>query len=70
MTTSNTHTESDTNMAQTADAKGPSTIKTLRDFFGKKEGQTLSDMANEFKELSTEEKQQLADGINNGSLNY
>lgn len=47
-----------------------SPLKTLRNFFGKKEGQTLSDMAEEFKALTPEEKQQLADGINNESLTY
>lgn len=48
----------------------PSTLKTLRDYFGKKEGQSLRELADEFSALSPEEKQQLAEGINNGSMNY
>ena len=45
-------------------------IKVLRDFFGKKEGGTLAGFAAELKELTDQEKQQLADGIRNESLTY
>lgn len=48
----------------------PTNISVLRNYFGKKEGATLTDFANELKKLSAEEKQQLADGIRNESLTY
>jgi len=44
--------------------------KTLKDYFGIKEGDKLADFAKEIQALSDEEKAQLADGIENGSLTY
>lgn len=49
-------------------ADGP--IKVIKDFFGYKEGQDLRAFADEFKELSDEDKIQLSEGIKNGSLTY
>lgn len=48
----------------------PTNVKVLRDYFGKKEGGTLAGFAAELKELTDQEKQQLADGIRNESLTY
>lgn len=45
-------------------------VKALKEFFGLKEGQRLADFAEELKALSTEEKEQLSEGILNGSLTY
>lgn len=53
-----------------ADEKPRSTTKTLSDYFGRKEGQNLAGFAEELKALSADEKQQLAEGIINGSLTY
>lgn len=39
-------------------------------FFGKKDGQSLSDFAKEWKELSEDDKGQLIDGVNDGSFTY
>ena len=50
-------------MDENTEAKAPSVPTTLKKYFGFKEGDTL-------KELSTEEKQQLAEGILNGTLTY
>lgn len=44
--------------------------KTFQDYFGKKPGQDLMAFAAEINELSDEEKNQLADGIENGSFDY
>lgn len=48
----------------------PKTVVILKNFFGVKEGQKLTDFANEIKELTDEDKLQLATGIEDGSLNY
>ncbi len=46
-------------------------VKAIKEFFGYRPGkETLSDFAQELKELSDEEKLQLSDGIENGSLTY
>jgi len=45
-------------------------VKTLVNYFGKKEGQDLNGFAKEMKELSEEEKIQLSKGIEDGSLTY
>lgn len=45
-------------------------VKTLKDYFGLRDGDKLADFANELKELSDEEKQQLSEGIESGSLTY
>lgn len=42
----------------------------LKEFFGKREGQTLTEFVVEMRQLTDEDKQQLADGIRNGSLTY
>lgn len=39
-------------------------------FFGKKEGQSLSDFAKEWKELTDVDKRQIIDGVNDGSFTY
>lgn len=44
--------------------------KTLKEYFGMKPGQQLSDFAVELRDLSEEDKIQLADGIENGTLDY
>lgn len=50
--------------------KKPGTTKVLKEFFGLRPGTKLADFAAELKELSVVEKEQLAEGISNGSLNY
>jgi len=50
--------------------KKPGTTKILKEYFGMRPGTKLADFAAELKELSDEEKEQLAEGISNGSLNY
>ena len=45
-------------------------IKPLKEFFGLKEGQKLADFAEELKQLTDEDKQQLSKGIEDGTLNY
>lgn len=44
--------------------------KTLKEYFGVKEGERLADFAKEIQALSEEDKIQLADGIENGTMNY
>jgi hypothetical protein len=44
--------------------------KVIKEYFGKLPGQTLQDFLGEFKQLSDADKQQLGDGIRNGSLTY
>lgn len=44
--------------------------KLISDFFGKREGDKLTDYMEEYKKLTDEDKQQLGDGIRNGSLTY
>ena len=57
-------------MDENTEAKAPSVPTTLKKYFGFKEGDTLKEFLVELKELSTEEKQQLAEGILNGTLTY
>jgi hypothetical protein len=45
-------------------------VKTLKNFFELKEGQRLSDFAEELKALSHEEKVQLCEGIENETFTY
>jgi hypothetical protein len=47
----------------------PSAV-VLKTYFGLKEDQTLTQFVAELKQLSDEEKQQLADGITDGTLTY
>jgi hypothetical protein len=44
--------------------------KTLKNYFGMREGDALADFAKEIQALSDEDKVQLADGIEDGTLNY
>lgn len=39
-------------------------------YFGKKDGQSLSDFAIEWKQLTDADKDQLVQGINDGTLTY
>jgi len=59
----------DSSMTEEAPKK-PGTTKVLKEFFGMRPGTKLADFAAELKELSDVEKEQLAEGISNGSLNY
>ena len=45
-------------------------VKVLKDFFGLRDGDKLADFAKELKELSDEEKIQLSNGIEDGTLDY
>ena len=45
------------------------TLKQIADFF-RKEGETLSQFAAEWKALPEEDKAQLREGIGNGTLTY
>jgi hypothetical protein len=44
--------------------------KLFQGFFGRKPGQTLMEFGAEINELTEDDKVQLADGIENGTLNY
>lgn len=55
-------------MADDTPKKGK--VKVLKEYFGLKEGQKLTDFAAELKELTDEEKVQLTEGIEDGSLTY
>ena len=44
--------------------------KTLKDFFEIKKGETLRDFAQELKNLTAEDKEQLAAGIENETFDY
>jgi len=46
------------------------TIKAVADYFGRKTGQTLKDWTEEWKALSDEAKEQIKEGIGNGTLTY
>ncbi len=50
--------------------KGPATVKVLKDYFGLKPGQGLKGFAEELRELTPEDRQQLANGIQDESYNY
>lgn len=50
--------------------EGQTTTKLIKEFFGIKEGEVLKDFVVEFKKLTPEDKEQLAEGIRNGSLTY
>lgn len=53
-----------------AEDKKPSNLKIIKEFFGFKEGQTMTQFGNEYKELSDEDKEQLARGIEDETLDY
>jgi hypothetical protein len=58
-------------MATTTEKKtSDGRVAKIVKFFGKKPGQSLSEFAAEYKELTETDKQQLFDGISDGSLNY
>ncbi len=44
--------------------------KTLKEYFSMKDGQKLADFAKEIQALTDEDKVQLADGIEDGTLTY
>jgi len=46
------------------------TIKVVMDYFGRKPGQTLKDWTEEWKALSEESREQIKEGIGNGTLSY
>lgn len=52
------------------DEKKRTFAKTFQAYFGRKDGQSLTDFGQEINELSEEEKIQIADGIEDGSFNY
>lgn len=45
-------------------------IAGIYKFFGPRPGQSIKDFADEFKMLTVEDKNQLREGIDNGSLTY
>jgi hypothetical protein len=45
-------------------------VKALKDFFGTRPGEGIKEFSDELKKLSHEEKLQLSEGIENGTLNY
>lgn len=42
----------------------------MKNFFGYRDGEGLSDFSNELKTLSPEEKAELGEGIRNGTFTY
>lgn len=46
------------------------TISTVKKYFGLKDGQTMTEFAKEYKELTDEDKAQLAGGILDGTETY
>lgn len=55
-----------TNTVKTAQA----TLKQVADYFGRLPGQTLKAWTEEWKQLSDEDKEQIKDGIGDGTLTY
>ena len=55
-------------MAEETKEKGPTVI--LKNYFGLKKDEDLRGFLAELKELSTEEKEQLSEGIKNGTFTY
>lgn len=53
-----------------SDDKKPSAVKVLNGYFGKKAGQSLKDFAAEIADLTDVDKDQLVEGISNGSYTY
>lgn len=45
-------------------------VQAINKFFGKKEGESMADFMAEMKALTDQDKQQLGDGIRDGSLTY
>jgi hypothetical protein len=45
-------------------------IAGIYKFFGPRAGQSIKDFSDEYKELTDEDKAQLREGIDNGSLTY
>lgn len=52
------------------DGNPMSNTKVLSKYFGKKDGGTLAQFADEIKQLTEQDKQQLGDGIRNVTLTY
>ena len=50
--------------------KKPYSVKTLMEYFGRRPGENIKAFAEELKGLSDEEKIQLTQGIENGTLTY
>lgn len=50
--------------------KKSSTLKPIKEYFGLKEGQKMTEFGAEWKALTEEDKMQLATGIEDGSLTY
>jgi hypothetical protein len=46
------------------------TMKTVKDYFGMKPGQTLKDFTAEWSALTDADKAQIKEGLGNGSLTY
>lgn len=44
--------------------------KDIKQFFGFKENQTMTQFLQEFKQLTDDDKNQLGNGIRNGTLTY
>lgn len=53
-----------------ADEKPMTNAKAINGFFGKRPGETLAEFMDEMKALTPADKDQLGDGIRNGSLTY
>ncbi len=52
------------------DEKKRTFAKTFQGYFGRKDGQSLSEFGQEINELDELEKIAIADGIENGSFDY
>lgn len=53
-----------------AEEKKSSPVKTLKEYFGYKPGEGLSEFGAEIKALSDKDKEQLVTGIEDGSMTY
>lgn len=51
-------------------ANGKPSVGVVKKYFGTLPGQTLVDFKNEYGKLTEEDKLQLTEGIENGSLTY
>lgn len=56
-------------MSETSDVRKGAATKFVK-FFGKKDGQTLSEFATEMRDLADEDVAQLVGGIDDGTLTY
>jgi hypothetical protein len=53
----------------TVEKKTPATLKAVTEFF-RREGETLKGFTEEWKQLTDEDKEQIKEGIGNGTLTY